>query len=163
MEELVIIKEYDPSWPDKFRLESVKIANALKMVVASIDHVGSTSVPRLAAKPVIDICIQSDNYPPEAQIIKALAALGYEHLGEAGVSGRHFFKKGSPREFHLHWCPVNGDVPKSQLKFKEVLLNRPDLALKYADIKRSLSLKYGIDRAEYVKAKEPIIQEILNA
>jgi GrpB-like predicted nucleotidyltransferase (UPF0157 family) len=77
------------------------------------------------------------------------------------VPGRHFFRKGDPRRFHLHWCPVGGAVARSQLRLRDKLRARPDLAARYAQAKRALSGRFGIDRAEYVRLKEPIILEIL--
>jgi GrpB-like predicted nucleotidyltransferase (UPF0157 family) len=163
MNEIVIINEYDPEWPKKYSGESNLISASLpKSITCDLNHVGSTSIPGLAAKPIIDICLESSQYPPSSATVAVLANLGYVHFGEACVPGRHFFKKGVPREFHLHWCPIGGDVAKSQLNFKAVLLKRPDLAARYAQVKRALAKQYEIDRAEYVKAKEPIIVEILN-
>jgi GrpB-like predicted nucleotidyltransferase (UPF0157 family) len=84
-------------------------------------------------------------------------------MGEAGVVGRHFFRKGTPRQFHVHLCPHGGEVAVSQLKLKAVLLKRPDLRATYEQVKRELSGRYGIDRAEYVRLKEPVILQILAA
>ncbi|MBA2479786.1 MAG: GrpB family protein [Planctomycetes bacterium] len=161
--ERIVIHDHDPAWAQCYAEESRLIAARIGALIHAIHHVGSTSVAGLAAKPIIDIAIESHAYPPGARNVAALSSLEYVHDGESGVPGRHFFRKGTPRRFHLHWCPVGGAVVQSQLAFKGALIRRPDLAARYADVKRSLAGRYTIDRADYVAAKEPIILEILGS
>ena len=160
-EEVVEIHDYDPAWVTKFDLEAQAISNLLGRDLVRIHHVGSTSVVGLGAKPIIDICIESEFYPPCEAIIGKMQTLGYQHMGKGSVAGRHWFKKGSPRSHHVHWCPVGGKVVQSQILFRDTLRNNPQLAKEYEAHKRVLAGKYGIDRLEYVKAKEPIITKIL--
>ena len=88
----VVLHPYDPNWHDLFTREKETITSLLGKEVIAIHHVGSTSVPGLAAKPIIDIALEILNYPPSSAFIEALASIGYEHKGEGGVQGRHWFR-----------------------------------------------------------------------
>src|SRR5437762_1148399 len=105
---LIIIAQYNPHWPDKYEQERSAIVQAIGLYIANIEHVGSTSIPGLAAKPIIDIGIDLNIYPLPAEAIAAMEALGYEHMGELGIHERHYFRKGSPRSHHVHaYSPGN--------------------------------------------------------
>jgi GrpB-like predicted nucleotidyltransferase (UPF0157 family) len=102
MEDSIQVVDYDANWSIRFEQEKSQILNALGDAVLDIQHIGSTSVPGLAAKPIIDIVVGVEELPPSPTHIKALETLGYVYQGEAGIPGRHFFRKGMPRTHHLH-------------------------------------------------------------
>jgi GrpB-like predicted nucleotidyltransferase (UPF0157 family) len=110
MEDPVIVVDCDKNWPIQYEEEKLKIINVLGDTVENIKHIGSTSVPGLAAKPIIDIAIGLRQLPPSLNQISALEKLGYFYRGEAGIPGRHFFHKGSLISHHLHVVIWEGEV-----------------------------------------------------
>lgn len=162
MAQSAVIVDFDPAWAEAFHREAALIRAELGDLLQSIHHVGSTAIPGMAAKPVIDICVESAHFPPSDAVIAGLSRLGYAHRGAGSVAGRHWFSKGDPRGFNLHWCPIGGTVAASQVLFRAKAIARPDLAARYADAKRELSGRYDIDSLDYVLAKEPFIRAILD-
>ena len=96
------VVEYDPAWPGIYEVERTLLAPAFGAYLLDIQHVGSTSVAGLAAKPIIDIAVATDRYPLPDETIAAVEALGYEHRGENGVPRRHYFRKYAAMEYHGH-------------------------------------------------------------
>ncbi len=159
----VIVVDYDPNWPQAFDREHKRIVAALANVagVTGIDHVGSTAVPGLAAKPIIDIMIGVRKLADGEQCIEPLEALGYEYKGEQGIPGRLYFGKGEPRTHHLHMVKHGCDFWERHLLFRDLLREQPDLRDEYAALKRALAERYRTDREGYTEAKTPFIQSAL--
>lgn len=88
LDENVVVVDYDPAWPGIFSLERRRICSTLGVSEADLEHIGSTAVPGLAAKPIVDLMLGVEAYPPGQEVVSALAGLGYECIGEAGVTGR---------------------------------------------------------------------------
>ena len=163
MDEVVTLVAYDPAWPELFARERDLLRQALGETIIAIHHVGSTSIPGLRAKPIIDICVESEVYPPDKAVIEALAKLGFTPHGEAGVPGRHWFAKGHPRTHHINWCPVNGAIAQAAIKFRDALRANPVLAEAYANVKSVSAAKHQIDGLEYNQDKEPFIRSVLES
>lgn len=161
IDEAVTLVDYDPAWPELFAHERDLLRQTLGDVIIAIHHVGSTAIPGLRAKPIIDICIESEIYPPNEAVIEALTKLGFTHHGEAGVPGRHWFAKGHPRTHHINWCPVKGAIAQSAIKFRDVLRANFALAEEYANVKSDSAAKHRIDGLEYNQDKEPFIRSVL--
>lgn len=160
----ILIADYDPAWPEAFARERDAIVAALGEAtrsVVAIEHVGSTSVPGLAAKPVIDIAIGVREVADGVPCITPMVALGYECRGEGGVPGRIYFRKGQPRSHHIHLVPHDGAFWREHMTFRDLLRARPDLVEEYARLKRELAARYGADRIGYTDAKTPFIQSAL--
>lgn len=107
----IIIRDYDPLWPQQFETFRSRIAAALPRLATAIEHVGSTAVPGLAAKPVIDIDVLVRSATDLPLVIKRLASVGYEHHGDLGVTGREAFR--APADYcphHLYVCPPDTTV-----------------------------------------------------
>jgi GrpB-like predicted nucleotidyltransferase (UPF0157 family) len=158
----IIIEEYDPQWPRTFESLRSRISAALGPMAVAIEHIGSTAVPGLAAKPIIDLdvllCSDSDLAPA----IAALASLGYEHHGDLGIPGREAFRNplsGFPH--HLYVCSPNRDEYRRHLAFRDHLRSHPGDASAYADLKRKLAAQFGPNRDAYTEAKTEFINEIL--
>ena len=132
---LVQLVDYDPAWPQMFWAMQKQLTQATGNSITAIHHVGSTAIPGLCAKPIIDICIESELYPPNETMIEVLAQLGFTHHGEAGVPGRHWFAKGEPRIYHLHWCPVNSAIAQNAIQFRDTLRANSALRDEYACVK----------------------------
>lgn len=162
MDEAVVLQEYDPLWPKLFCQEEEAIQSALGSEVLSVHHVGSTAVPGMAAKPIIDIAVEIEHYPPTASVIEGLESIGYEHMGESGIEGRHWFRKGTPRSHHVHAVPRNGRVARAQVALRDFLRGNPAEAKEYESIKRRNASGNTIDSAEYASAKSPFIDRILS-
>jgi GrpB-like predicted nucleotidyltransferase (UPF0157 family) len=158
----IIIEDYDPQWPQRFDGIRSRIAPVVGSLAAAIEHVGSTAVPGLAAKPIIDIdvLLKSDKDLP--RVIAKLKAVGYRHQGILGVPGRDAFK--APEhdiQHHLYVCSTPGTEFFRHLAFRDYLRMHPKDAEDYARLKRSLAGKFSIDRETYTQAKSDFIQEIL--
>jgi GrpB-like predicted nucleotidyltransferase (UPF0157 family) len=160
--EPVIIAPYDPTWPRIFEALRLRIEAALGPVAQAVEHVGSTAVPGLAAKPVIDIdvVIGCDSALPAA--IERLAAIGYAHQGEKGIAGRHAFAAPPdlPRH-HLYVCAETTPELRRHLAFRDRLRADADLAAAYGALKQGLAARYGADREGYTEAKTAFIERAL--
>ena len=161
MAELIHIVAYDPAWPERFEQEAAVVRQALAECCRQIHHVGSTSVPGLSAKPIIDMAVECTDYPPTPAMIAALSAFDYEHRGEFGVVGRHFFSKGDPRSFHLHLVPEDGEVARRQVAFRDYLRSHPAAAQEYLSIKLEAAPGKVLGSNDYVMAKSPFVERVL--
>ena len=160
----IVIANYDPAWPARFDEEREAIVAALGEATGSIvaiEHVGSTSVPGLAAKPIIDIMIGVRQVADGVPCITPIVQLGYECRGEFGIPGRLYFRKGEPRTHHIHMVAHEGEFWRRHVAFRDLLRARPDLVEEYARLKRELAAHYGGDRAGYTEAKTPFIESAL--
>jgi len=156
----IVLEEYDASWAREFEALREKIAGALGEVAAAIEHVGSTSVPGLAAKPIIDldVLLRTEDEIPLA--IERLAAIGYQHQGDLGVSGREAFRApGSGFPHHLYVC--SPEQFRRHVAFRDFLRTHPEDAQAYARLKRELAREFADDRDAYTRGKSEFVEEIL--
>jgi GrpB-like predicted nucleotidyltransferase (UPF0157 family) len=160
----VIIVDYDPRWPEMYEAEKARILEVAGRWLADIQHVGSTSVPGLAAKPVIDIMPGVARLEDAEHIIGPLQALGYEYVPwqeeDAPIPDRRYFRRGVPRSHHVHVAEVGGDFWTRHLLFRDYLRDHPEACHEYAALKRHLAAEYGSDRLGYVEAKTDFISRI---
>ena len=150
----VVVLGYDSRWPSLFEQESRSVAGALGEAVVAVEHIGSTAVPGLAAKPVVDMLAGLRTLALPASAVDAMDELGYEFLGENGIPGRLFFRKGRPRTHHVHAVLVGSDLWDRHLAFRDYLRAHGDEADDYADFKRRLVHDVDGDRDRYVDGKE---------
>ncbi|MCR8644415.1 GrpB family protein [Paenibacillus sp. N1-5-1-14] len=165
MEE-VIITTYDPIWAVDYEVERAKFVTALSDIIVGIEHIGSTSVPGLDAKPVIDMMIGvGDLDVVSLEHIQSLAALGYEYVEKAEFPERKFFRKGAWRAgtHHLHMYTYNSAHWQANLYFRDYLRANPQAVKAYSHLKRELKDLYPNDRVNYTAAKAPFIQRIINS
>ena len=163
MEE-VVFAAYDPSWPEIFAGESWAIRQVLGDMLIGVEHVGSTAVPDLSAKPVIDILVSVTSLAAGIQAIPALEAIGYDSRGESGIPGRLFFRKGAiefKRTHHLHLVEAGHEQWVSLLLFRDYLRFHPGDTRRYEELKRALAEKFRGNRAAYTNGKADFIQAIL--
>jgi GrpB-like predicted nucleotidyltransferase (UPF0157 family) len=162
--EIVQVVEYNPDWLVEYEQEKMKISAALKDVNKGIEHIGSTSIVGLAAKPVIDIMVGVLDLAELKQIhVEELGRLGYEYVEHSHFPERRFFRRGVRRAgtHHLHVYTHNGEHWKANLLFRNYIMSHPEAHKAYSELKKSLELQYQYDRAAYTKAKQPFIQELL--
>ena len=160
----IVVVDYDPAWPAFFEEERARIAGALGDLVsgiASIEHVGSTAVLGLQAKPIIDILIGVHDLTDGEQSISPMESLGYESLGEHGIPGRYYFRRGIPRTHHVHLVKYGCPDWVDTVLFRDYLRENPEACIEYAVLKRKLAVRYRTDRERYTDAKRPFIQSAL--
>jgi GrpB-like predicted nucleotidyltransferase (UPF0157 family) len=158
----VEIVAYDPSWPVRFDEERAMLRRRLERWLAGpIEHVGSTAVPGLAAKPVIDIMAGVQSLDASRPAIDAAAELGYCYFPYRPES-EHWFCKPSPalRTHHLHLVPVRSPQWIRTLAFRNYLRANPDVAAEYETLKRELARQHYFDREAYTEAKHPFITRV---
>ena len=158
MAELVIdIVAYQDDWSDKYERERVRLYPVVKDVAKGIEHIGSTSVPGMAAKPIIDIAVHLATVKQVPELLEPLARLDYAYEGEYGLPGRHFFTKGEPRAFHLHLVDDTTNHWQRWIVFRVLLRGDPKLCQAYQQLKCELARKYRFDRATYSESKSDFI------
>lgn len=157
--DIIEVKDHDPSWPTNFQLERDRITACLGEVAITIDHIGSTSVPGLKAKPVIDIMVSVRKLDLDP-VTEPLSSLGYVHV-PIDDGDRLFFRKGSPRTHHLHVVLEGSEAYWRHIRFRDRLRAHPEEAKEYAQLKEALALRYRTDRDAYLDGKDLLIKEIL--
>lgn len=159
---MIQIVAYDPGWPAEFERLSRRLWPALADLALAIEHVGSTAVPGLWAKPIIDLTIVVRQARVIATVIDRLAPLGYEHCGDLGIVGREAFAAPPDRiEHHLYAC-VDGALPlRNHLAVRDRLRGDPALARAYGDLKRRLALQHAHDRDAYTAGKSEFLAAVL--
>lgn len=153
--------EYDPRWPQQFEELRARIVDCLGPLAGTIEHVGSTAVPGLAAKPIIDIdvLLRSADF---SEAITLLAVLGYQHRGDLGVPGREAFR--SPAHDIPHHLYVHGPESREftrHMTFRNHMRANPEDALAYERLKRQLAQEYRDNREAYNQAKTEFVETIL--
>ncbi|MGB3672582.1 MAG: GrpB family protein, partial [Phormidesmis sp.] len=160
---VVELVSYDITWPAQFKAEKVILREALDQWLAgSIEHVGSTAVPGLVAKPIIDIMAPVRSLEESTAAIEAAIAVGYVYYPyKADIM--HWFCKPSPvhRTHHLHLVPQNSGLWSDRLLFRDELRRRKALASEYAILKQQVAKEFALDREAYTKAKKPFVDRVL--
>jgi putative glutamine amidotransferase len=157
------IVDYDAEWPARFEQTVEPLRRALGDMALRIDHVGSTSVPGLAAKPVIDVQISVPSLIPRAHVIDPLLAIGYEHNIDPIETEHEFLSKSEPdgsRAVHLHVCEAGSAWERRHLAFRDELRRDPGAADEYATLKRQLAAEHPRDIQTYVDGKSAFIRSV---
>lgn len=156
--QIIEVVPYNPNWPDQFQEEASQIKPIFSDNFVAIHHIGSTSVPGLAAKPTIDIILEVKNIELVDKCNEPMEKLGYEAWGEYNIPGRRFFVKGDvKRTHHLHTFQVGSPEIARHLYLRDYLKSHPDDAKEYADLKIKLALQFSHDRRSYVKNKQDFV------
>ncbi len=168
-----LIQEYDPAWVLQFNTIKFVLIEALDALDVSVEHVGSTSVPGLAAKPIIDIDIVYRNLDDFQLLVERLSRIGYLHNGDQGIPGREAFKRslhepgGQPDSVldtirhHLYACHANGDELRRHILFRDYLRRHPDAREAYQRLKRQLAEETGQAHKAYAALKETRAREFI--
>lgn len=158
------LEKYNDQWPVLFERERhVLLQVASGWLCGTIEHVGSTSVPGLSSKPVIDIMFGVRSLADSEPAIEALSNIGYCYYPYK-AEAMHWFCKPRPeyRTHHLHLIPYESELWNERIKFREILRANSDIAGKYSELKASLAKENSIDREAYTEKKWPFIQGVLN-
>ena len=162
MAEAIEIVDYDPRWPSLFAALRDDIGQVLGPLAQQIEHVGSTAVPGLAAKPIIDIDVVISSKGDLQVVIQRFGVLGYGHEGDLGMPGREAFRSDrSTTAHHLYVCVAGSEALVRHLAFRDFLRQHPQTAQAYADMKQSLVHKFETDRDAYTEAKTTFIEQVL--
>lgn len=160
MSQHVIVRDYNPDWSVEYEKESAFIKQILKENCIALYHIGSTSVPGLAAKPIIDIMgvVRSLNDVDAAE--NNFTALGYECLGEFGIEGRRYFRKGGDERTHQIHIFQKDDLDNiiRHLAFKDYLMNHDEVRREYGELKKSLAKRYPYDIEKYCDGKDEFVK-----
>jgi GrpB-like predicted nucleotidyltransferase (UPF0157 family) len=157
----VLLSEYDPKWPLESAKEKKLITSAVGPVDILIEHIGSTAVAGLCAKPIIDILIGIPNFADGFSLVAPLEEIGYEFKGKNGIVGRHFFAKGLLRTHHIHMVEKNSTFWKEHILFRDFLRKNNTEKQQYALLKIKLAQTYGFDRDGYTNAKADFIRSVI--
>jgi GrpB-like predicted nucleotidyltransferase (UPF0157 family) len=158
----LIIKAYDPQWPILFEELRVKFSELLGNMVSAIEHVGSTSVPGLAAKPIIDLDVLLASAADWPETIRRVATLGYEHEGDLGITGREAFRT-PPTLFahHLYVCLPNCEEFRRHILLRNYLRSHPAEVSAYSNLKWDLFARFANDRAAYIQGKDDFVKQLV--
>ena len=169
-----LLVAHDPAWAGEFAALAAVYRSALGDLVLRVEHVGSTAVPGLIAKPILDIDLVIADTTAFAAITAALGALGYSHCGDQGIAGREVFKRADehapfaqpPRRWlahHLYVCCADSRELRRHLAFRDALRRSPLLCDRYAAIKAELARQSGGDRKRYALLKETACRELVES
>jgi len=157
----VFLSPYRGEWRRLYRSERARLRRDLGRRFRDIEHVGSTAVPGLSAKPVLDLALTVKDLSKIGRLVKPLEKLGYEYKGEYGLPGRHFFVRGKPVTHHLHFVDVGSEHWRVWLLFRDYLRAHPEEARRYEKFKRAKARKYANDRAAYTGSKSSFVVNML--
>jgi GrpB-like predicted nucleotidyltransferase (UPF0157 family) len=153
---------HDPGWVGEFEREAAAIRNALNDVLLRIEHVGSTAVPDLPAKPIIDIQVSVRDIEDREAFVRPLERLGYLFAPDPDCPEYHFFGKPRerPRRYHVHVCAAGSNEEMRHLVVRDFLRSHSDEAARYAELKRELAHRTHQDRLAYIEGKEPFVRDL---
>lgn len=158
----ISVVSHDPEWVGEFEREAAAIRNALSDVLVRIEHVGSTAVPGLPAKPIIDIQVSVDSIRKRESFVLPLERLGYLFAPDPDSPDYHFFgkPKGRPRRYHVHVCAAGSDEEMRHLVVRDFLRSHSEDAGRYAEFKHELARFNQHDRVAYIEGKEPFMRDL---
>ena len=153
------------TWPVLYAAEVARLAPELAAAGVEVvfEHTGSTAVPGLAAKPIIDILAGLVRENDRPAVIAALERAGYVYRGEQGIPGRDFFRRGDPRQYHVHLTRFESAFWRDHLLFRDWLRTHDDVAADYAALKRTLAERFPTDRPAYLEGKTAFVARVLAA
>lgn len=161
----IVIAEYSPGWPVIFATERAGLLGILTGGIYVVEHIGSTAVPGLVAKPVIDIMVGADSLAAIERHVPALADHGYAYIPphERGLPQRRYFEKleDGTHVAHVHAVVIDTPFWVQHLAFRDALRANADMATRYGALKRRLAVEHAGDREAYTEAKAPFIRRVL--
>ena len=159
----VVVLPYDKAWKTDFEAIKQEIEAAIGDLILGVEHVGSTSVEGLSAKPCIDIDVVIRDYTVFDAVVERLAAIGYRHEGDLGIRHREAFRyEGKPhlRTHHLYVCPQDSEELHRHITFREFLKSHPEAVRQYSRVKEEAAQRFPHDIDGYIAYKTPCIEEL---
>ncbi len=159
----VVVLPYDVAWHSAFEKIKVEIEESIGNLIIGVEHVGSTSVEGMSAKPCIDIDVIIKDYSVFAAVVDGLKAIGYIHEGDLGIKDREAFNYSGKEHLpmhHLYVCPKNSEELHHHITFRDFLRSNPEAAKKYSLIKEKAAELFPNDIDGYIEYKSPCIEEL---
>lgn len=159
----VIVEPYNENWKTAFDVIRQELEEAIGDLVIGIEHVGSTSVEGLSAKPCIDIDVVIRDYTVFDEVVRRLAAIGYIHEGDLGIKDREAFRytdKPHLMQHHLYVCPQASEELHRHITFRDYLRSHPEAVQKYGAVKAQAAQLFPDDIDQYIAYKSPCIEEL---
>jgi GrpB-like predicted nucleotidyltransferase (UPF0157 family) len=161
----VRLVDSDPGWPRAFELLAAELRAALGELSVAVEHVGSTAVPGLVAKPILDLAVGLAPAADPDRVVRAIERLGYEYRGDKGDTGGLLFvleDRPAHRIAHLHVVPHGGERWRRYLAFRDRLRTDPDARAAYSEVKRRLGEQFEGDRQAYTAGKAAFVAWLLS-
>jgi GrpB-like predicted nucleotidyltransferase (UPF0157 family) len=158
----VEVVAHNPTWRDKFEAESKSVGAALGESVVAIHHIGSTSIPNIFAKPVIDVLVEVRDINEAEKRSSAMLSLGYEAMGEYGIAGRRYFRKDNQegiRTYQIHVFETGSAQIARHLTFRDYMIAHPKDAQRYSELKRKLADEHTQSMEAYINGKDDFLKE----
>ena len=159
----VVVVPYDQAWKNAFEEIKTEIEAEIGALIIGIEHVGSTSVEGMSAKPCIDIDVVIEDYLAFAEVVDGLQAIGYIHEGDLGIKDREAFKYSGKEHLqmhHLYVCPKYSEELHRHITFRDFLRSNPEAVRKYSLIKEKAAELFPNDIDGYIEYKSPCIEEL---
>jgi len=159
----VVVLPYNPEWKEAFSKIADELSKAVESLALRIEHVGSTSVEGMSAKPIIDIDLVIKSEAEFSAVRTALESIGYQHEGDLGIIGREAFKytdKPHLMEHHLYVCAEDSEELRRHLTFRDYLRNHPEAILAYSKVKEEAAKLFPEDIDGYIRYKSGVIEEL---
>ena len=159
----VVVLPYDMAWQSAFEKIRSEIKEAIGDLIIGIEHVGSTSVEGMSAKPCIDIDVIIKDYSAFAAVVEGLKRIGYTHEGDLGIKDREAFKYSGKEHLqvhHLYVCPKYSEELRRHISFRDFLRSNPEAIRKYSLIKEKAAELFPIDIDGNIEYKSPCIEEL---
>jgi GrpB-like predicted nucleotidyltransferase (UPF0157 family) len=163
LDEATEIVDYDPRWPDRYRWDAAEVERVLGEGVGAIEHFGSTAVPGMSAKPIVDVLVGLAHWPMQPGDREALQALGYEYLGESGVAGREYFRRRGALDTNLAVVEWRGRLWTDNLLLRDYLRAHRAVAAAYSQSKRAAWSSGARSLLAYSAAKAATMEEMLES
>jgi len=160
----VVLRPYDPRWLDLFQEMRDELLATLGSDILEIHHVGSTAVPGLCAKPILDVLVLVPDFEDAPRLVPELRALDYEFRPQEEIPDRHYFRRppgGDLRTHHLSLAVPESRHARVTLAFRDALRDDPALATAYADLKQELAQAFPFDRPAYLEGKSAFVRDVL--
>lgn len=159
----VVVTPYDPRWPSLFEEAARELRRSAGPAILDVHHVGSTAVPGLAAKPVLDILVTVPDLQKALDLVAPIEALGYTFRPHEEIPDRHYFnrRRGNASTHHLSLAEPGSRHAGQTLAFRDALLRSPERASRYPSLKRDLARRFPRDRDAYIRGKSEFIRAAL--
>jgi GrpB-like predicted nucleotidyltransferase (UPF0157 family) len=155
------VVEHDPAWADDFAVAAELIEQALGVTCVAVHHIGSTSIPDILAKPIIDILVEVTSLAQLDEVSPALCAIGFEAKGEYGFVARRYFRKtrdDGVRTHHIHIYAAGDDNLRRHIAFRDYMRAHPDIARDYSELKAKLIAGGNVDWSKYQASKGVFVE-----
>lgn len=153
---------YSPDWPERFAAESKKVANVCSEHILAIEHIGSTSISGMTAKPIVDMVVGVKALSVAEEMVSGMASVGYDYPGDIGISGDRIFGRDPGfRKYLIHTVVLNSPEWNRYITFRDALREDLKLAKKYCQLKERIVREYPEGRSKYTERKSDFILQVL--